>query len=157
MLAQACDTLNSSPSSMPYFSHSAGGVVLNSNGDVLVVQQRDGSWSLPKGQIKEGEEPRDTAVREIMEESGIRTLTFVKLLKSYSRYSMTNKGTENTDKVKRITMYLFTTPEMELLPIDPRIPEARWVPKEKVAQILTNYKDQDFFKSVIPELNLLLV
>jgi 8-oxo-dGTP diphosphatase len=142
---------------MTYFSHSAGGVVLHTSGEVLVIRQRDGTWSLPKGGIQKGEDPLDAAVREIVEESGITELTHVKILKSYSRYAMTNTGAENEEKFKRITMYLFTTNQRELRPMDPRTPEAQWVPKEKVIELLTHPKDQEFFESVMPELNVLLV
>jgi len=142
---------------LPIFSHSAGGVVLNERGDVLIVHQRDDTWSLPKGTIQEGEEPRAAAVREITEESGLRDLTFVKILKSYSRYSLMNTGQENTDKIKRITMYLFTTKEMDLRPMDPRIPEAKWVRKEQISKMLTHHKDREFIEGVLPELNPLLL
>lgn len=134
------------------FSHSAGGVVLDDRGFVLVVQQRDLSWSLPKGSIRQGEDPRDAAVREIVEESGLIDLRLVRILKSYTRFAMRNTGSEDTSKVKRITMYLFRTSDQTLSPLDPRIPEARWVPKEEVAAFLTHPKDQEFFLGILPEL-----
>lgn len=134
------------------FSHSAGGVVLNS-GYVLVVKQRDGSWSLPKGKINKEEEPHAAAVREIAEESGITELQFIKILKSYSRYTLKNTGREDKKSLKRITMYLFTTDETKLAPMDPRIPEAKWVKKEEVASLLTHPRDQQFFRDVLPELD----
>jgi ADP-ribose pyrophosphatase YjhB (NUDIX family) len=138
---------------MPSFSHSAGGVVINSRGEVLIVNQRDASWSLPKGKINPGEDPRDAAMREIIEESGVRDLKLIKFLKSYSRYAMSNTGMEDTKKLKRMTMYLFSSTETELKPMDPRITEARWVPKEEVVNMLSHPKDQDFFESVLPELS----
>ncbi len=142
---------------MPNFSHSAGGVVLNSLGEVLVVNQRNNSWSLPKGKINPGEDPRDAAAREIAEESGITDLTLIKLLKSYSRYALSNTGGNDKQNLKRITMYLFITNELDLHPADPRVPEARWVPKEQVKAMLSHPKDQDFFDDVLPELNLMLI
>lgn len=57
---------------------SAGGVVLNKNEEILVVNQNGNSWSLPKGHIDEGEEVLEAAVREIYEESGISKLKFIK-------------------------------------------------------------------------------
>lgn len=137
---------------MTSFSHSAGGVVLNSRGEVLVVLQRDGSWSLPKGGIKDGEDPREAAVREILEETGVKDITMVKLLKSYSRYSRSNTGGEDMEKLKRITMYLFKAKQEDLGPVDPRIPEARWVKKEEAVTMLTNPKDQEFFENILSEL-----
>lgn len=135
---------------MSAFTHSAGGVVLNMRGDVLVIQQRDGSWSLPKGKIEKGETPRQAAVREITEESGITDLHFVRILKSYSRYALANTGRENMEKLKRITMYLFTTDGLALQPMDPRVKDAKWVSKDEAAQLLTNPKDQEFLVSVLP-------
>jgi 8-oxo-dGTP pyrophosphatase MutT (NUDIX family) len=55
-------------------THSAGGVVTNDEGKVLVVNQRGTSWSLPKGHIDPGESALAAAEREIYEESGIRDL-----------------------------------------------------------------------------------
>ena len=57
---------------------SAGGVVLNKNGEVLIVNQHGNSWSLPKGHIEEGEEILEAAKRETYEESGIKNLTYIK-------------------------------------------------------------------------------
>lgn len=134
------------------FAHSAGGVVLNPKGDVLVVQQRDGSWSLPKGHIQEGEDPKAAAVREVAEETGIRDPALVKILGSYSRYSLADTGRENLTSMKRITIYLFIATETELKPMDPRNPTAKWVPKGEVAALLTHPKDQEFFRGVLTEL-----
>lgn len=66
----------------------AGGVVLNNLGEVLVVSQNGDSWSLPKGHIDEGEEPVESAKREIKEESGISSVNLVKELGSYERYKI---------------------------------------------------------------------
>lgn len=134
------------------FAHSAGGVVLNPKGEVLIVRQRDGSWSLPKGHIQEGEDTKAAAIREIGEEAGIHDATLVKILGSYSRYSLADTGMEDTSKLKRITFYLFVTRETDLRPADPRNPEAKWVPKTEVAALLTHPKDQEFFRNALPEL-----
>lgn len=130
--------------------------MLNARGDVLVVQQRDGSWSLPKGGIQHGEDPRDSAAREITEESGITDLWLMKILKSYTRFGLTNAGTEDRGRVRRLTMYLFTTSQEELCPMDPRIEQARWVPKEQVPALLSHPKDKEFFEEILSELNILL-
>ncbi len=134
------------------FAHSAGGVVLNPKGEVLVVQQRDGSWSLPKGHIKEGEDPKAAAIREIREETGIRDCSLVKILGSYSRYSLADTGKEDLSSMKRITIYLFIAADAELRPTDPRNPAAKWVPKGEVAKLLTHPKDKEFFVGVLSEL-----
>jgi len=49
-------------------------------------------------------------------------------------------------------MFLFETIEEKLKPIDPTNPEARWVEKDKVADLLTHKKDKEFFLSVLGEI-----
>jgi len=56
-------------------------------------------------------------------------------------------------QLKKIHMLLFRTNQTELKPVDPSNPEARWVKKEEVENLLTHAKDQDFFASVKSELN----
>ncbi len=54
---------------------SAGGVVVRSLAGawhVLVIRDPYGRWSLPKGHIEGGETLRETAAREVEEETGIR-------------------------------------------------------------------------------------
>ena len=124
---------------------SAGGVVLNKRKEVLVVNQKGTSWSLPKGHIDEGEDAFQAAVREIYEESGIANVELIKELESYQRYKIGKDGGEDKSDFKTITMFLFRTNESALKPIDPDNPEARWVSQDKVADLLTHPKDKEFF------------
>lgn len=60
------------------WSH-AGGVVVRGNGgklEYLLVEASDtpGLWVLPKGRIEDGETPEAAAVREVMEEAGVRAV-----------------------------------------------------------------------------------
>jgi 8-oxo-dGTP pyrophosphatase MutT (NUDIX family) len=129
----------------PRLTFTAGGVVLNKKGQVLVVSQHGTSWSLPKGHIDEGEEKIDAAIREIYEESGVNNLSLVKELGSYKRFKIGLEGDEDRSELKTIFMYLFKTEQDRLEPIDPENPEAVWVDKDKVADMLTHYKDKQFF------------
>jgi 8-oxo-dGTP pyrophosphatase MutT (NUDIX family) len=50
----------------------AGGVVLDGDGRVLLARRADtGAWSLPGGIVDPGEQPADAAVREVFEETGV--------------------------------------------------------------------------------------
>lgn len=129
-------------------TESAGGVVTNKIGRVLLVNQRGRTWSLPKGHVEPGEEIKTAAIREIEEETGITRLTFIKDLGSYRRYKIGLEGRDDTGELKNIHMFLFTTDEMKLSPKDINHPEARWVHPEDVEGLLTHPKDKVFFKSI---------
>lgn len=128
-------------------TRSAGGVVLNARGEVLVVSQHGTSWSLPKGRIEEGEDALAAARREIYEESGVTSLELVRELGSYERYRLAADGGEDRSEFKTIYMFLFKTTETRLAPVDAENPEARWVEKEDVAALLTHPLDAEFYTS----------
>ena len=54
-------------------ARAAGGVVTNDRGELLMIRLR-GRWDLPKGHIEEGESSREGAMREVLEETGIRAV-----------------------------------------------------------------------------------
>lgn len=130
----------------------AGGIVVNSNGDVMVVSQNGNSWSLPKGHIDPGEDALAAAKREIYEESGVKSLMLIKELGTYQRYKIAQDGGDDHSELKNITMYHFTTDEMALNPIDPNNPEARWVAPEQVADLLTHRADKEFVRKNLNKL-----
>ena len=107
---------------------------------------------MPKGHIEEKEEELETAKREIYEESGISDLEFVKELGEYSRYKISKTGGNDTSELKTMVMFLFKTKQTSLKPVDPNNPEARWVEKEKVANLLTHPEDKEFFLGIMKEL-----
>ena len=133
-------------------SESAGGVVVNNEGKIVVVNQNSNSWSLPKGRIDRGEDILDAAKREIYEESGITELELIKPLGKYQRYKISLDGGDDKSEFKTIHMFLFKTNQTELKPIDPKNPEAIWVEKEAVTKMLTHKKDKEFFLSIVDEI-----
>ncbi len=55
----------------------AGGVIFRRNSknngtEILLIQDAKNRWTIPKGHIEEGEEAKDTAEREIREETGLK-------------------------------------------------------------------------------------
>jgi len=131
---------------------SAGGVVLNGQRMVLVVNQNGTTWSLPKGHVVPGEEPLQAAIREIMEESGITDLHFRHPLGAYGRYKLGKNTGEDKQEWKVLLFFLFETKQNELNPKDPHNPQARWVHPDEVEALLTHPKDKSFFKSIRPQI-----
>lgn len=58
------------------FLVAGGGYVQDERGDVLMIHRR-GFWDLPKGKAEPGETIKQTAVREVEEECGIRNAAIV--------------------------------------------------------------------------------
>lgn len=133
-------------------SESAGGVVLDPRGHVLVVNQNGNSWSLPKGHLDAGEDELTAARREIHEEAGVSELELIKKLGTYERPRIGRQGGDDASQIKRITLFLFRTKQTRLKPLDPENPEARWVPRSEVAGLLTHARDKEFFLSILKEL-----
>ena len=129
-------------------SECAGGIVLNANKEILIVNQNHDSWSLPKGHIDPGETALEAAKREIYEESGVKDLHYIKDLGHYKRYRIALDGGDDKGELKKIFLFLFTTNQIELKPVDPMNPEARWGSIKEVYNLLTHQKDKDYFLSI---------
>ena len=68
-----------------YDEYSAGGVVVRWMEDAvhfLLILDSYGKWGLPKGHIESGENNRDAAVREVIEETGLPEVTLGQTLGS---------------------------------------------------------------------------
>jgi len=50
----------------------SAGIVVFDNDSVLVIRNRFGEWVLPKGKIEPFETPPEAALREVLEETGVR-------------------------------------------------------------------------------------
>jgi 8-oxo-dGTP pyrophosphatase MutT (NUDIX family) len=59
---------------------------MNNNNDVLLIYRR-GKWDLPKGKLDKGETIEDCAMREVMEETGLKNVVLESaLLVTYHTY-----------------------------------------------------------------------
>jgi 8-oxo-dGTP pyrophosphatase MutT (NUDIX family) len=135
-----------------HIRQSAGGIIVNSRGEVVIVSQGTGTgatWSLPKGGVEPGEDFLTAAKREIDEETGITELEFIKEFPEYSRNPMRPDGSPRTDLLKVIHFFLFKSEQEDLSPKDPHNPIARWVTKEEALELISNARDKEFFASII--------
>ena len=140
---------------------SAGGVVVNGEGKLALVEQHGNSWSFPKGGVEPGETHLAAALREIAEETGLGGLTFAGELGSYTRRSIGLDGTgENMNwPATTRTFFLFTTGATQLAtPHDPHgeITRARFVSIDEALALLAHPADREFLKSHIGKINAIL-
>ena len=75
----------------------SGGIVSNENCQILFIYRR-GKWDLPKGKAEKGETIRETAIREVMEETGIQNLKIEKYF-SNTFHIVRNKGKNDISKL----------------------------------------------------------
>jgi ADP-ribose pyrophosphatase YjhB (NUDIX family) len=55
-----------------FYRVSVKGLVLDGEGNPLVIQEQQDAWSLPGGGLDHGEKPQDALEREFREELGVR-------------------------------------------------------------------------------------
>jgi 8-oxo-dGTP pyrophosphatase MutT (NUDIX family) len=69
----------------------AGGMVINDKKEILFIY-RNKRWDLPKGKIEKGETIKESAIREVEEETGIQDLTITRYLQdTYHVFKRKNK------------------------------------------------------------------
>ena len=125
---------------------SAGGVLVREvRGRPMLAAIRPqgkaaGVWALPKGNLDEGESPAETAVREVLEETGVHGRLVEKL--GDVKYVYTWAG-ERVFKV--VSFYLLRSGRGRIGEIEERmrveVDEARWLPLDEAPALLA-YKGE---------------
>ena len=117
------------------FIVAAGGVVINSAGDLLFIE-RLGLWDLPKGKVEENESNESASIREITEETGLNSLQNQEFLCStFHIYWLKNKFI-----LKESVWYSFTTLDNNILipQKEENITKAEWILPKDLKLILTH-------------------
>ncbi len=99
-------------------------------------------WTFPKGDMEKGETPKDTALRELREETGYNIEIIEKL--PDIKYEF-----EENDQKCSVTQHMFLaeiidghlTPEFES-------DRLKWVSQEKAMQILTHQDLKDYLEKI---------
>lgn len=131
------------------FIIAAGGVVYNSNDEILVIF-RNGKWDLPKGKLEKGEDIPTCAIREVEEECGVSDLEITKELPSTYHCYQSKKGNwilKRTYWYKMMCEY-----NGELVPQkEEGIEAVKWFHKKGFSEIKSNTYES--IKSVLNLLN----
>ncbi|MBM7567791.1 NUDIX hydrolase [Paenibacillus sacheonensis] len=116
---------------------SAGGIVEDGEGNILLVKARDDGWVYPGGITEIGENLIDGVIREIEEESGI--VASVSHLISVVSNTAIHKWHDGVTDVPTKVMFDFACKAVggELAVSTEESIECRWVPKERVLDWIT--------------------
>lgn len=111
----------------------AGGIVLNSQSDLLMIF-RNGKWDLPKGKIETGEEKETAAIREVYEECGVAKLGITD-----GPYTTYHVYPYYDQQVLKYTYWYKMSCGDDAIPIpqlEEGITEAKWLNSEKVENVI---------------------
>lgn len=127
--------------------YTAGGVVFRRLGEnrdqieILMIQDRLGRWTIPKGHVEEGEKIEETALREVAEETGLHELKLgEKLDKIHFFY-------RKEGKLIFMTTFVFLMEAVgnsdALVPEDSEgIVDAKWFPRDEALRLI-EYRDTE--------------
>jgi len=119
----------------------AGGVVENEHEKILLIF-RKGHWDLPKGKMESKEKKKQTAIREVEEETGVKDLKLGQIItKTFHIYKIKNQKRV----LKKTYWYRMNAPEQPLVPQEKEdITKAEWHKPEKISDPKTKT-----YKSII--------
>ncbi len=123
----------------------AGGVVIRPVASgrfevACIYRESRGDWTFPKGKLDEGETFEQAALREVLEETGMRC--------DIIRFAGTTNYTHRKGKPKIVAYYLMSVGTGEFRPND-EVDELVWLPLERVREHLTWDRDQELFDLVV--------
>jgi 8-oxo-dGTP diphosphatase len=124
--------------------HAAGGVVWRRLDDgvteVLVVHRpKYDDWTLPKGKLDRGETHEAAAVREVLEETGVRGRLGAELPATDYR--------DRHGRAKRVRYWEMEVEGGEFVP-NREVDEARWVDLDTASRMLTYPRDREVLTSL---------
>jgi 8-oxo-dGTP pyrophosphatase MutT (NUDIX family) len=125
---------------------SSGGIVFKGNLFLLVENSRmknpeEKWWGFPKGHLEAGESNEEAAIREVEEETGIKSKIIQKI--GRSKYTLTKNG-EKIFKV--VTIYLMQYISGDLNPQMEEVSNAIWLSYEDALKKLTYPGDKELLK-----------
>ena len=126
----------------------AGGVVVDNKATpprvLLVHRPRYDDWSFPKGKLDPGETVEEAALREVLEETGIRCKIVRKI--DTLRYSyQTSKGRRRPKVVHYFLMDPLTD---EIRVPGAEVDRADWLDFETAVRMLSYKRDRELLKSL---------
>ena len=132
------------------YESSCGAVVFRDiRGEVrylLIKNKRSAHWGFPKGHIEKGETKKQTACREVLEETGIH-LNIIDGFESVSKYKI-------KDKIeKQVSIFVGTTKDVNTVIQPEEIEDYIWLTYDRAMSLLKFDNDKNILSSAHTFLN----
>ncbi len=123
---------------------SCGAIVID-NEKVLVVKHNAGHVSFPKGHMEKGETEKETAIREVKEETGID----IEVDTNY-RYTISYSPKEGV--MKDVVFFLGKATGGELKPQEKEVSKVEFIPFNEVESSITHDDVKELFRQVLKDI-----
>jgi 8-oxo-dGTP pyrophosphatase MutT (NUDIX family) len=101
---------------------------------LLLRHEQGGHWGFPKGRIEQGEGVLEAAMREVVEETGIRDIELVDGVSVTSRYPIRREG---RPLLKTVTYYAAKV-RNDSIHLSHEHTDGRWVSPDAATRLLTH-------------------
>jgi len=103
----------------------------------LLTHHKGGHWAFPKGHKKEEENDRDTARRELFEETGVKECELLELTPLHERYIFKENG-KVFEKTVKYFLGIVTNKDTSTPPeFRSEIEEIKWLPYTEAMNLIT--------------------
>ena len=126
------------------YEKSCGAVVIDNN-KVLVVKHNAGHISFPKGHVENGETERETAIREVKEETGID-------IEVDTNYRYTTSYSPKEGVMKDVIFFLGKVMGGEPKPQETEVSKVEFIPFTEAESILTHEDTKEILRQVLKDI-----
>lgn len=110
--------------------------------EYLILHYSEGHWDFPKGHVEIGEDEKQTALRELREETGIAEVSFQEGFREKIDYFYTRGGRKYH---KNVYFYLAGTREKEVKLSHEHI-NYRWLPYKEAQKLVTHENAKELLR-----------
>lgn len=122
------------------------GCIIIKDKEVLLIKHLKGHWDFPKGHVEENETEKETAIREVKEETNIDVE-----IESDKRYVI--EYFTDTGNLKEVVFFVAKMVGGEIKPQETEVEEIKWVSFEDAIKIITYDDPRNLLKKIISEKN----
>jgi putative (di)nucleoside polyphosphate hydrolase len=143
-----------------------GVVLLNSDNKVFVGKRIDNPinfWQMPQGGVNDNENLLHAAIRELKEETGVKSTKLIKEIDNWLTYELPKnllgkiwKGKYRGQKQKWFIMrFVGDEEEINIKTKNAEFKEWKWIDINQLLNVVVRFK-HDIYKTIVKELNILL-